>query len=242
MAYRVKEIFYTVQGEGSQSGSPSVFVRLSACNLWAGTEATRSKGKSECAMWCDTDFVGGDKLDVPQIMCRIASLWEAGDVNAENTKKDWPERPSRSFREIKPLVIITGGEPCLQLKKNPSLVDDMINMGWRVSIETNGTIDCESIDTLIASPNGHVTVSPKRLLKAGVDHITVRRGTDLKIIVPQFIESELDEMVGWQFDNVFVQPLDSGDDGRFAITECISEAHRLGCRISIQTHKTMGLP
>ena len=242
MAYKVKEIFYTVQGEGSQSGSPSVFLRLSACNLWAGTEETRSKGKSECAMWCDTDFVGGDKLNVPQIMCRISTLWNDGEVESSSAPNEWVETPSMPFRSIQPLVIITGGEPALQLKRDPSLIESMLDVGWRVSIETNGTIECEAVDKLIVSKNGHVTVSPKRLLKPGLDHITLRRGTDLKVIVPQFMDDEIDQMKSWDFDNFFIQPLDSGDNGLLAITESIREAHRLGWRISIQTHKTMGLP
>ena len=225
MKYAIKEIFSTVQGEGSQSGSPAVFVRFAGCNLWSGHDDKRGAGKGECAAWCDTEFVGGDKLSKNELIGRICD--EIKSVPMSN-----------------PLIVITGGEPTLQLSKSPELVGSMLARGWRVSIETNGTIQCDVIDLLNEHENGHVTVSPKRMRGGadGMNHIQVRSGTDLKVVLPQFNSNEMDEMVSWKFSNRFIQPLDCGDLGERAIIECISEARRIGWRISVQTHKFMGLP
>lgn len=133
MSYAVKEIFYTLQGEGAHAGRPAVFLRFAGCNLWTGLERDREKGPGGCSRWCDTDFVGGTKYRT------------AADVFAA-VAAHWPD-PA-----VPPFVVCTGGEPLLQLDE--ALVALFNEKGWSVSVETNGTID---------PPAGKLwlTVSPK---------------------------------------------------------------------------------
>lgn len=121
MSYAVKEIFYTLQGEGAQTGRPSVFCRFSGCNLWSGREEDRA---AAVCTFCDTDFVGMDGSeggrypDAAALAGRIASLWPEGQPNR--------------------FVVCTGGEPLLQL--DPPLIDALHRRGFEIAIETNGTI------------------------------------------------------------------------------------------------------
>jgi 7-carboxy-7-deazaguanine synthase len=133
MSYAVKEIFYTLQGEGAHAGRPAVFLRFTGCNLWTGLEKDRDKGPGGCSRWCDTDFVGGTKYRT------AADLFDAVAAH-------WPD-PS-----VPPFVVCTGGEPLLQL--DAALVTAFNEAGWSVSVETNGTVD---------PPAGKLwlTVSPK---------------------------------------------------------------------------------
>lgn len=155
LTYSVKEIFYTLQGEGARSGRPAVFCRFSGCNLWTGREADRSR--SVCR-FCDTDFVGTDGVNggkfvhADDLASFIESLWPAG----------FP---------VNRYVVFTGGEPLLQLDK--ALIDAMHRRGFEIAIETNGTL---------AVPDGidWVCVSPK----AGSD-LAVTKGDELKVVVPQ---------------------------------------------------------
>jgi len=142
MSYAVKEIFYTLQGEGAHAGRPAVFLRFAGCNLWTGLERDRDKGPGGCSRWCDTDFVGGTKFGT------------AGELFAA-VARHWPDS------SVPPFVVCTGGEPLLQL--DAPLVAAFNEAGWFVSVETNGTV---------APPAGKLwlTVSPKagselRLLK-----------------------------------------------------------------------------
>jgi len=133
MTYAVKEIFYTLQGEGAHAGRPAVFLRFAGCNLWTGLERDRDKGPGGCARWCDTDFVGGTKFrSAAELFATVA--------------RHWPD-PA-----VAPFVVCTGGEPLLQL--DAPLVAEFNAAGWFVSVETNGTID---------PPAGQLwlTVSPK---------------------------------------------------------------------------------
>jgi 7-carboxy-7-deazaguanine synthase len=134
MTYAVKEIFYTLQGEGAHAGRPAVFLRFAGCNLWTGLERDREKGPGGCSRWCDTDFVGGVKFRT------AADLFAA-------VLGHWP--PAGGGR---PLVVCTGGEPLLQL--DAPLVSLFNDAGWTVAVETNGTVD---------PPTGELwlTVSPK---------------------------------------------------------------------------------
>jgi len=133
MTYAVKEIFYTLQGEGAHAGRPAVFLRFAGCNLWTGLERDRDKGPGGCSRWCDTDFVGGTKYRT------AADLFAAVAAH-------WPD-PS-----VPPFVVCTGGEPLLQL--DTALLGEFEGAGWFVSVETNGTVD---------PPAGKLwlTVSPK---------------------------------------------------------------------------------
>jgi 7-carboxy-7-deazaguanine synthase len=133
MTYAVKEIFYTLQGEGAHAGRPAVFLRFAGCNLWTGLERDRGKGPGGCSRWCDTDFVGGTKFRT------AADLFAAVAAH-------WPDA------SVPPFVVCTGGEPLLQL--DAPLVSSFNDAGWSVSVETNGTLE---------PPAGKLwlTVSPK---------------------------------------------------------------------------------
>ncbi len=155
MAYKVKEIFYTLQGEGAQTGRPAVFCRFSGCNLWTGREEDRHKA---ICQFCDTDFWGmdgknGGAYNAEELAARVASLW----------------RPVR--RIGKPYVVCTGGEPLLQL--DAPLIQAIHNQNFEIAVETNGTIPLPpGIDWVCMSP------------KAGTN-IVVTEGHELKLVFPQ---------------------------------------------------------
>lgn len=133
-SYSVVEIFPTLQGEGLLSGQSSIFLRFAGCNQWNGRPEDRSKGTGACAMWCDTDFAKGDKMDLIEILTRLEAAWGDG--------------PGRT-------VVMTGGEPTLQL--DLELAKALKHEGWFTAIETNGTINNPALDIV-----DHVCVSPKR--------------------------------------------------------------------------------
>ena len=114
--YRVKELFWTVQGEGHNAGTPAVFVRFTGCNQWSGLEADRVRGTADCARWCDTDFADGDWFEQAALLSKIAT-----------------------HRGHAALVVFTGGEPALQL--NEKLIADVSSLGFRCAVETNGSVD-----------------------------------------------------------------------------------------------------
>ncbi|WP_109485788.1 7-carboxy-7-deazaguanine synthase [Occallatibacter savannae] len=158
MSYAVKEIFYTLQGEGYHTGRPAVFCRFSGCNLWSGREADRSRA---ICQFCDTDFVGidgtgGGKFDSPaSLVTEIGSHWPSNNLN-------------RRF------VVCTGGEPLLQL--DPGLIDALHQEGFQVAVETNGTVSVPmGIDWLCVSP------------KAG-SKLKVKGGDELKVVFPQAVD------------------------------------------------------
>lgn len=216
---RVKEIFPTLQGEGSQAGTPSVFIRLSACNLWSGHNANRSTGKGACARWCDTDFVGGDAMapaDLVNKVLHLCSMWQ------------------------QPHVTITGGEPGLQLRRpaGEKMIELLQVHGVEIAVETNGTIDC----SVFRDESIHVTCSPKMLFgSTDVSHIVLPRCTDLKIVVPQWPEASLRSLtnkMGWK--NLYFQPLDEPMADHLPLAMRLAEL--FGARVSIQSHKYVGLP
>jgi len=140
MSYSVKEIFYTLQGEGAQTGRASVFCRFSGCNLWSGLEKDRHK--TVCS-FCDTDFVGvdgeggGKFTDARHLADAIISTWPQQEK----------EQPSGAT----PYVVFTGGEPLLQLDEE--LIDLLHDAGFEVALETNGTIEApQGIDWICVSP------------------------------------------------------------------------------------------
>ncbi len=185
MAYSVKECFLTLQGEGVQSGSRAVFLRFAGCNLWSGREQDRATAQCN---FCDTDFVGTDGegggkfADAESLADHVAAIW--GDADRR-------------------LVVITGGEPMLQL--DAALIDALHAQGFRVAVESNGTLPAvEGIDWLCVSP------------KAGTD-VVQRAGDELKLVWPQ---QGIDPatLEGWDFRNFLIQPMDCEDreasDGR----------------------------
>jgi len=138
MKYSVKEIYYTLQGEGFHTGRPAVFIRFSGCNLWTGHEKDRS---GAICNWCDTDFVGtnglnGGKFSAEEIKNIINSLWK-GNAQTE------------------PYVVCTGGEPLLQMDE--SLIKAIHKAGFQIGLETNGTmIPPDGIDWICVSPKANV--------------------------------------------------------------------------------------
>ena len=224
----VKEIFPTIQREGSKAGSPAIFVRFAGCNLWSGQEHMRDKGRGECALWCDTDFFRGEKIHEADLLIKLQKM-------------------AHDFRH--PMVVFTGGEPCLQLKKPEAvgLIERLLNTNWIVAVETNGTFgldDCKALQILLEHPLGHITVSPKSLKKdmMSIDHLPLRTGTDLKVVCPTRLPLAL--LNAWEFDHFFFQPMDAqdGTNGLSNLHETIENAKLWGWRISCQTHKFLGVP
>ena len=155
MTYSVKEIFYTLQGEGANAGRPAVFCRFAGCNLWSGLERDRD---TAICKFCDTDFVGTDGTRGGKFTTAAA----LADVVAS----EWPDG-----RSGKPLVVCTGGEPLLQL--DAALIAALHAKGFEIAVETNGSIVApEGIDWICVSP------------KAGAPLLQLR-GQELKVVVPQ---------------------------------------------------------
>jgi len=210
MSYAVKEAFLTLQGEGVQAGSRAVFLRFAGCNLWSGREQDRATAQCN---FCDTDFVGTDGpgggkfAEAENLAAHVENLWGEG---AE-------ER----------LVVVTGGEPMLQL--DDVLIDALHARGFRVAVESNGTLPATAgIDWLCVSP------------KAGTE-VVQRSGDELKLVWPQqgIDPAELEQ---WEFDNFLVQPMD-GPDLKGSIDAAIALAmERPRWRLTLQAHKVVGLP
>ena len=210
MTYALKECFLTLQGEGVQSGSRAVFLRFAGCNLWSGREQDRATAQCN---FCDTDFVGtdgegGGKFDTPdELAAQVESLWG-------------------SSRECR-LVVITGGEPMLQLDE--ALIEALHERGFKIAVESNGTLPATpGIDWLCISP------------KAGTD-VVQRSGNELKLVWPQqgIEPAELEE---WRFDNFLVQPMDC-ERRQESMDAAIGLAmERPKWRLSLQAHKVLGLP
>jgi 7-carboxy-7-deazaguanine synthase len=207
--YAVKECFLTLQGEGVQSGSRAVFLRFAGCNLWSGREEDRAG--AQCS-FCDTDFVGTDGEG--------GGKFTGAEALAEHVERLWG--PSDERR----LVVITGGEPMLQL--DSALVDALHARGFRVAVETNGTLTATpGIDWICVSP------------KAGTE-VVQRSGDELKLVWPQE-GIEPAELEQWEFDHFLVQPMDCE-----ARQEAVDAAVRLAMerpkwRLSLQAHKVVGL-
>ena len=212
MSYAVKEIFYTLQGEGANAGRPAVFCRFAGCNLWSGREADRA---SAACTFCDTDFVGTDGVgggrfsDAETLALAIEAAWPAGRAE------------SRRF------VVCTGGEPLLQL--DDALIAALHGRGFAIAVETNGTLPAPAgLDWVCVSP------------KAGTE-LTLRAGNELKIVIPQ---DGLDpaSFETFDFDHFLVQPMDGPDLARnteAAWRFCLAHPH---WRLSLQTHKILGIP
>jgi 7-carboxy-7-deazaguanine synthase len=213
MSYSIKEIFFTLQGEGANTGRAAVFCRFTGCNLWTGHEKDRA---SAICQFCDTDFVGTNGMGGGQFA-------SAADV-AHAVAARWPEGKAA---RIRPLVVCTGGEPLLQLDEK--LVNAFHQAGFEVAIETNGTrLPPPGIDWVCVSP------------KAGADLI-VLAGQELKLIFPQAgAHPELYEHL--DFEHFFLQPMDGPareENTRLALRYCLEHPQ---WRLSLQTHKLLGIP
>lgn len=209
MSYAVKEVFLTLQGEGANAGARAVFVRFAGCNLWTGREADRA---SAVCKFCDTDFVGMDGTG--------GGRFADADALADAVALEWGEGADKRF------VVLTGGEPMLQV--DAALVNALHARGFRIAIETNGTLPVEpGIDWVCVSP------------KAGSD-VVQTRGDELKLVWPQ-PGTDVAAIEGWDFANFLIQPMDDarGDANvRAAIDFAMA---RPKWRLTLQTHKMLGL-
>ena len=210
MTYAVKEIFYTLQGEGGNAGRAAVFCRFAGCNLWSGRESDRA---TAVCQFCDTDFVGtdgtgGGKFADPEMLAdAVASHWLADGGG-------------------RPLVVLTGGEPLLQV--DSALVDALHARGFEIALETNGTLEPPpGIDWICVSP------------KANTD-LRIRAGSELKVVVPQD-GLDLEELARLDFGRHLLQPMDGPqlrENTRWAIAHCLRDPR---WHLSVQTHKMVGI-
>ena len=213
MTYSVKEVYYTLQGEGAQTGRPAVFLRFAGCNLWTGREADRA---TAVCRFCDTDFFGTDGPGGGRFTTAAAL--------ADAVAGAWPRPASTVSR---PCVVCTGGEPLLQLDQ--PLIAALHARGFDIAIETNGTLDAPpGIDWICVSP------------KAGAG-LRQTHGDELKLVYPQpGVEPEQFERL--DFRHFSVQPMDGPareENTELAIQYCLAHPR---WRLSLQTHKLLGLP
>ena len=208
MSYRIKEIYFTQQGEGKNTGKDFVFVRFSGCNLWSGKEKNR---ESAICKFCDTDFYGVDGVnggiyEAKELVKMIKSLWmvDSSPVSA----------------------VLTGGEPLLQL--DDELIQELKKEDIYIAIETNGTLLApDGIDWICMSP------------KAGTE-IKLRSGSEIKVVYPQK-DLDPDKFSDLDFKNFFIQPMDSKElesNVAKSIKFCMSNPK---WRLSLQTHKILGI-
>jgi len=210
--YSVKEIFYTLQGEGAQTGRPAVFCRFAGCNLWSGREADRA---SAICQFCDTDFVGTDGV--------LGAKYYAAQALAAVVDAQWPS----TLSSLPKYVVCTGGEPLLQLDE--ALITALHERGFEVAIETNGTLPVPAgVDWVCVSPKqGSVQV--------------VNQGDEIKVVIPQAAQ-DLERFAAMNFRYHFLQPMDGPDkekNTQLAIDTCKQQPQ---WRLSIQTHKLLHIP
>ena len=211
MTYTVKEIFYTLQGEGANAGRPAVFCRFSGCNLWTGRDVDRAHA---VCTFCDTDFVG---------VGPDGGKFATADALAGAVRSRWPWAESAGAR---PLVVCTGGEPLLQL--DDDAVRALHRAGFEIAVETNGTQP---------TPAGldWVCVSPKSTAP-----LVLTRGDELKLVYPQ-ADAPPERFGSLDFDHFFLQPMDGpakAGNTALCIDACM---RRPGWRLSLQTHKLTGI-
>ncbi|MBQ1074896.1 7-carboxy-7-deazaguanine synthase [Micromonospora sp. C31] len=211
-AYRIKEIFYTLQGEGTHAGRPAVFCRFTSCNLWTGRETDRHRA---ICQFCDTDFVGTDGpgggrfRSAQDLAAAVAKAW-AGAAHPKS----------------KPYVVCTGGEPLLQL--DTAAVEALHYEGFEVAIETNGTRPLPAgVDWVCVSP------------KAGTE-LAITQGDDLKLVYPQ-PGADPERFESLDFAHFLLQPMDGPDQAantQAAINYCLAHPQ---WSLSLQTHKYVGI-
>lgn len=211
MTYQVKEIFYTLQGEGRHTGRPAVFLRFAGCNLWTGREKDRAGAVCD---FCDTDFVGTDGTG--------GGRFADGDTLADAVRAVWPGNGGTI-----PFVVMTGGEPLLQV--DAALIEALHARGFEIAVETNGTIEApDGIDWICVSP------------KADADLKQVT-GNELKLVYPQ-AKALPERFEGMAFDYFMLQPMD-GPDAAANTKACVDYCRdHPTWRLSLQTHKVLGIP
>ena len=258
MSYAVKEIFYTLQGEGAQTGRAAVFCRFSGCNLWSGRDADRA---AAVCKFCDTDFTdvngpgGGKFASAEELAAAIAACWHLRNATAKATADPSTAQAATSAAcsaqddsgknrmddgginkddgcEVddsrgKRFVVCTGGEPLLQL--DAALIEALHRHDFGIAVETNGTcLAPEGLDWICVSP------------KAGAE-LRQRSGDELKLVFPQ-LGIEPGQFEGLDFRDFFLQPMDGPDRARnteLALRYCMEHPQ---WRLSLQTHKMLGIP
>ncbi|WP_319381371.1 7-carboxy-7-deazaguanine synthase [Thiomicrorhabdus sp.] len=212
MSYSVKEVFYSLQGEGFHSGRPAIFCRLTQCNLWTGREQDRAKA---ICQFCDTDFIGTDGQN--------GGKFSDATALCQHLLNFWPDR------NIPPFVILTGGEPLLQVDQ--ILIDTLHEFGFEIAIETNGTKQApENIDWICVSPKANAPLL--------LDH-----GNELKLVYPQ-ADLLPEKVADLNFDHFYLQPMDDADSQiqaanvRASLEYCLAHPQ---WQLSLQTHKLLGI-
>lgn len=212
MTYAVKEIFYTLQGEGMRAGRAAVFCRFAGCNLWSGREEDRADAVCK---FCDTQFVGTDGEG--------GGKFERADDLARAIAARWPQDNGGAKR----YVVFTGGEPLLQLDE--ALIIAVHAAGFEIAIETNGTLRApEGVDWICVSPKAGAALKQKR-------------GNELKLVYPQ-VGAEPERFEDLAFDHFLLQPMwgdKTADNMRAAARYCMEHPR---WRLSVQTHKWIGIP
>jgi len=213
VTYSVKEIYYTLQGEGARTGRPAVFLRFTGCNLWSGREAHRAEA---VCRFCDTDFVGTDGPG--------GGKFETAEALAESVRDHWPTNRAG----IRPYVVCTGGEPLLQLDRDA--IKALHAAGFEIGVETNGTIEAPAgIDWICVSPKAAAPLAQ-------------RKGQELKLVYPQAEpEAQPECFEDLAFDHFFLQPLDGPErvaNTARAVDYCLANPR---WRLSLQTHKILGI-
>jgi 7-carboxy-7-deazaguanine synthase (Cx14CxxC type) len=209
MSYAVREMFLTLQGEGVNAGARAVFVRFAGCNLWSGREADRA---SAVCKFCDTEFVGTDGAGGGKF-ADAAALADAAAAH-------WGTGTAERF------AVLTGGEPMLQV--DDALVDALHARGFRIAIETNGTLPAHpGIDWICVSPKAGSTV-------------VQRAGDELKLVWPQ-PGTDVDALEGWDFRHFLVQPMDSEAAEANTAAAVAFALERPKWRLTLQAHKLLGL-
>lgn len=214
MNYSIKEIYYTLQGEGAQTGRPAVFLRFAGCNLWSGREEDRQRA---ICNFCDTEFVGTDGPG--------GGRFKLAAELAQAVRAKWPE----DLVSSKPYVVCTGGEPLLQL--DDAAIDALHDEGFEIGVETNGTLTAPSgLDWICVSPKAAALV-------------VQTTGDELKLVYPQVeAEAQPERFADMEFSHFFLQPKDCEDrdaNVQATIRYCLENPH---WRLSLQTHKIIGIP
>jgi 7-carboxy-7-deazaguanine synthase len=211
VTYQVKEIFYTLQGEGARTGRAAVFLRFAGCNLWTGREEDRAHATCK---FCDTDFVGTNGAG--------GGKFPTARALADAVTAQWPQGVTD-----KRYVVCTGGEPLLQV--DAALIDALHERGFEIAVETNGTLPVPAgLDWVCVSP------------KAGAA-MMVASGDELKFVYPQ-AEAEPGQYTGLAFSHFYLQPMDGPDaaaNTKAATAFCLAHPE---WRLSLQTHKILGIP
>ena len=213
MTYSVKEIYFTLQGEGAQTGRAAVFVRFTGCNLWSGREQHRQEAVCK---FCDTDFVGTDGPGGGKFK-------SAADL-AEAISRAWPDGAPVASK----YVVCTGGEPLLQL--DDAAVSAIHKASFEIGVETNGTIAAPvGIDWLCVSPKAAAS-------------LVQTSGSELKLVYPQKeLEAQPDRFTALAFEHFYLQPCDDENlpsNTRATVDYCLRHPQ---WKLSLQTHKIVGI-